>query len=841
MKAVKDLVKKLAGKGNLLGFKEWLVSLNRIKITAIIAVNCFLLTGVYGQTIAGVLEKERATEQFKQVFEDMDVPYSYGKITAGKYEGSDRVVINIQDLHNHAQVQKNISNIIRIFDEKYGVKRVYVEGAYGQVSTKWLTVTKDKKVKDMVIETLLKTGRLTGAEYYSAIENKAEIIKGLEKKEEYLDNLKRLGTIIENQETVTMHIEAIKETVKELQKKYYNKQQKQIEELSKQYVSGKEPAKKYFAKMKRYAQELAIDTKAYENLSKYMELLDKQKKIDSKRASQELQMFILNIKKNVPYSVYSKLLSMTNNFKQIDKLYGYLIRLSREYDLKLAKNYKELEKLFEYIELSQSINPLELVKEEQNFKDELNDRFSVNKVEQEVIFLSNFIKYYEDYLSGKITANDCKYYNNSIDKFKYVWVKYIDNREIVALEEYEKISDEFYKINMARNEYFMENMKEILSSKKIEGEVKGEDEVQKSMNSLKQAKEIYITVTGGFHTQELSEMLSRAGITNIIITPNVTRGVKEAQKTYYEIAKEQAKIAYQALSTLVTSSMPNIDKIIEFFKVAQENQISKTEMEKSVKELVIEFNKEQRIKKGREIKVEIPTEKEIIINDKKYRYEGNKVIEEGIKPELNKSMQKSVKSVKETIKTTVLISVGLSIITIALIPISIFTGSFPIVAMIVGESITAIGAVFSWMTVIFKNKQISLLNNKRAKEIKEKISINKIMESDVVSEEIKNKIKDKFIKLGFKEEEIGSIDEELGDNEFAEVEVEKVKEEKKGFVHINYSLIQELFMNGTEFKEDVISNAYLTMFIVHELRHRNNPGWSEWQVSFFDIFTICSH
>ena len=260
--------------------------------------------------------------------------------------------------------------------------------------------------------------------------------------------------------------------------------------------------------------------------------------------------------------------------------------------------------------------------------------------------------------------------------------------------------------------------------------------------------------------------------------------------------------------------------------------------------MVIEFNKEQSANEQPEIRVEMASEKEIIINDKKYRYEGNKVIEEEIKADKNKGMQKSVKSVKETIQKTVIISVGLSIITLALIPISILTGSFPVVAMIVGESISAIGAVFSWMTVIFKNSQINFLNNKRAKEIKEQITINKITESDGVSEEIKNKIKDKFIELGFKEEEIGTSDKELGENEFAEVKVKKAERGEKEFLHINYSLINKLFMDGTEFKDDVISNAYLRMFIEYELRHRNNTKWSEssdWILRcFFCMDLLCN-
>ena len=152
MNIIKNFFKRFIKKENLVGAciatKNWVLSLNAMKVTAIIVVNCFLLTAVYGQAVAGLLENNRATEQFKQVFEDFDLPYSYGKITSADYKGSDTVVVNIQDLHSHAEVQRNINNIISLFDEKYGVKNVYLEGAYGQVSTKWLTVAKDDNIKN---------------------------------------------------------------------------------------------------------------------------------------------------------------------------------------------------------------------------------------------------------------------------------------------------------------------------------------------------------------------------------------------------------------------------------------------------------------------------------------------------------------------------------------------------------------------------------------------------------------------------------------------------------------------------------------------------------------------
>jgi hypothetical protein len=77
-----------------------------VKIISIVLVNCFLLSYVYGQAVAQVLEQTRLGTQYKQIFDDFTLPYSYGKITNANYTGSDIVVINIQDLHLHPEVQK---------------------------------------------------------------------------------------------------------------------------------------------------------------------------------------------------------------------------------------------------------------------------------------------------------------------------------------------------------------------------------------------------------------------------------------------------------------------------------------------------------------------------------------------------------------------------------------------------------------------------------------------------------------------------------------------------------------------------------------------------------------
>src|SRR5690606_10883197 len=157
-----------------------------------------LLSTAGTQASAVIFDNARAGLQYKQIFGDFSIPYSYGKITDAHFASTDRVIINIQDLHCHAKVQKNISNIIDLFDKKYGVNTVYLEGAYGDVDTSWMLKTSNPAAANVIFEKMIETGRLTGAEYYSAVSGRTGIIKGLEKKEPYLENLKRFGQMLEN-------------------------------------------------------------------------------------------------------------------------------------------------------------------------------------------------------------------------------------------------------------------------------------------------------------------------------------------------------------------------------------------------------------------------------------------------------------------------------------------------------------------------------------------------------------------------------------------------------------------------------------------------------------------
>lgn len=520
------------------------------KIIALLVLSTFLLN-LSSPVFASINIETSVTEENKQIFNTLVLPYSYGQITKSHYAGSDRVIINIQDLHCHPKVQKNISSIIELFDKQYGVKNIYLEGVYGEADTSWLadTIKNDKSIA----EKLLETGRLTGAEYYSAVSGKTKIIKGLEQKEEYLDNLKRFGAIVENQDRINLILEGIRESSEKIKAKYYDKRQYKLEKLSAKYKEGKITAEKYYTLLNKHIDRLGIDIYKYENTLAYIMLLSMQRELNYKAIMKELQSLLLLFKERLPYDTYMALFEETEGFARADKLQEYIIQITKEYDFDLSVNFKSLDKHLRYLELSRKINPIELVKEEQELSKEINTRFSQTKAQRDVVFMMYFEKYLRDYLNSSITADDYEYYQENIGKYKELWSQYVDNRVLSLLDEYMLEADKFYKINDDRNTYFADFISDSGEVLAIEGKKQAKDDTSKIIANMDEVKRLDIIVTGGFHTDTVSSILKDKGISYIVITPNVKDGAKEAEETYYEIAKEQGKISFQTLATLPLS------------------------------------------------------------------------------------------------------------------------------------------------------------------------------------------------------------------------------------------------------------------------------------------------
>ena len=433
------------------------------KVCAIITSLCFMFTIIGNNLFAAV--NADTLQSKKQYFEakdadNLDSLFSskYGKIVSYNDNHSDTIVINIQDLHCDYSVQKNIYFLMDEISKKHDIEKVYVEGGIGNIDTS-LFANMNSQYKQDILERMLKDGKLTGTEYYSAITGKENLLKGIEEKDVYLKNIVRLNDIIDSKKETSLYLAKIENEIDLLKSKYLKSKNKEFDKLLKQSENKEISQDQFIIELFNYAKNNNISLKNYENLQIYLSLLNYS--VNNKKVQKELISLLKDIKQALSYSEYNKLVNSTSNLTDIQKLSLFVREFCDENNINLNKVYPNLNKIFELKEKSVKCNPIELVKEERKLVDVLRTYLSETETELEITYLSDFEHFYKDYLSASLTASQWEYVKLGLDKFKELYAKYSISNDVEKLEKYSNLMNEFYDVNTERNNIFIKKSNKI--------------------------------------------------------------------------------------------------------------------------------------------------------------------------------------------------------------------------------------------------------------------------------------------------------------------------------------------------------------------------------------------
>jgi len=169
------------------------------KVVSIVTLSCFLVS-IPGTNAYSYIANPEVSFNNKTFLQDTFISNAYGRITEKAFFDNPEIIINISDLHCNPGVQRKIVALIEEINDKYGIDGIYVEGGYDNVNTGWISKIEDKNVKRGLLDVLLNSGRLTGAEYYSMLNNKYDILKGIENRDVHKQNIIRLNEILSRQE-----------------------------------------------------------------------------------------------------------------------------------------------------------------------------------------------------------------------------------------------------------------------------------------------------------------------------------------------------------------------------------------------------------------------------------------------------------------------------------------------------------------------------------------------------------------------------------------------------------------------------------------------------------------
>ena len=115
------------------------------------------------------------------------------------YQGDNRLVVHIQDLHCNYEVQMNIARIIHLLAEKHGLHLVSVEGTALPINTTKIRTFPIKKIRTEVSDYFVRKGKLSGAEYYAAVGEHPVLLEGIESADLYARNKRSVEFILKDE------------------------------------------------------------------------------------------------------------------------------------------------------------------------------------------------------------------------------------------------------------------------------------------------------------------------------------------------------------------------------------------------------------------------------------------------------------------------------------------------------------------------------------------------------------------------------------------------------------------------------------------------------------------
>ena len=629
-----------------------------IKICAVFTTICFVVSTL-GANLYAIPLAENANQKYEDVFNKASsISAEYGKITSSRDGNSDITIINIQDLHCHPQTQRNISKIIAQIAEKYNLKEIYVEGGYGNIDLNWLTSIKDENIRKQVAEKLLEEGLLTGSEYYKLTSGNKDVeLKGIDEEDLHRENVKRLAWIIENQGKYKDVIKKVENEINILEKIYVNSRNERFNRDIEKYLTSEIDTRRFYRQLIKYVKDInanpdkynnitAIRLEDYPNIVKFITLRKISKDIDVRKVTQQLQAVINELKNRLPYNIYTQLLKETENLSDSQKVVELVTSLCKKEGIDLEYKYKALNDFLQSNEINRELNTVELVYEERQLITEIRKALSYNNEEYEITFVSDFSRFFKDYLEYKLTDADWKYFESGYEQFRQLYAKYATIDRIREIEKEFTELNKYYEINDIRNEVFVNNL---LQDK--HPDVTEQSKFREDEEILKGSKEVIIAVTGGFHSNALEDILQAKEVNTIVITPSIFEGIEKATKQYKGIIKEQSKeFQHQALAYRILSSLNGQEQKIYLYgalksllgdninklKEVLGEDVDLDSLEKELQNLQLSSDEQSQLKVSRTTQF-LESVVDAIINEPLFPKEGGKAV---FVPNVNKIILK---------------------------------------------------------------------------------------------------------------------------------------------------------------------------------------------------------
>ncbi len=205
--------------------------------------------------------------QVQLLGKNLKLPEKFGKIQKG-FQGQNRMIVHVQDLHCNHEVQMNIARIIHYLAQEHELGLVGEEGAFYTVNTSKLRTFPIPEIREDVGDYLVQQGKLSGAEYYSATGEHPVRLEGIETPDLYHASARQVRSFL-NSESQGLSYD-LRELLDELKPSIYNPRLLKYDDKCSDYRLGRSELLVYARHLYTMAKKLHIPLTSYIQLTRFL-------------------------------------------------------------------------------------------------------------------------------------------------------------------------------------------------------------------------------------------------------------------------------------------------------------------------------------------------------------------------------------------------------------------------------------------------------------------------------------------------------------------------------------------------------------------------------------------
>ncbi|MDP3980592.1 MAG: hypothetical protein Q8Q33_04160 [Chlamydiota bacterium] len=473
---------------------------------------------------------------------------------------SPKIVVHIRDAHLAYDAQINIAYLLKSIADQFSVHTVCIEGAWTRLNTKPFLEYTDPMVREQVLATWLREGKMNGAEFALSVLGVDATLFGIEDRDIYKNNVKAFSDLYPYRNEAFFSSSVIMSQINALKGEVFSVPLKNFEQEVMRYRDGELGLTDFvLVLLKKYGSSISELPDRYPQLHLLEQQLGLEQDIDFAKAQEERSGFIRDASQKLIKEDLKDLIAKSfayrlgrlpsyDYYQHLEKITHLVFKTTTEFEAV----FPNLAKYLQYEKLGHDISLKNLYLEIDNIILQLYKHLAKTEDEKQLISYSQNIYLANRLFQLELTSGELDTYMANPNQYAIDGVlqeiKQMSAKYKVALRDDLDFVDEslinkclpyaleFYQTALKRDTVLVSNL------------LKTMDE-----QNTNQA----VLILGGFHTHGIKAIFQEKGIAYAVITPAM-----------------QENITYVPYVERLLGIKPSLEQFLDYLKRIRDDKTS---------------------------------------------------------------------------------------------------------------------------------------------------------------------------------------------------------------------------------------------------------------------------